>query len=401
MEVDVRAVRACVLVGILVVSACTGPDQTEVEGTLAIVNGTLIDGTGAEPVLDAVVVIEGDRIVAAGPSSAWTFPDNLEVIDAQGGTILPGLVDTHTHHLSRIRYDEVGAIEDRSISLYVELPLQAGVTTFRDAGSPYGFGADLAALRKDLAAWDGMLPNVVVGGPLLAMEGAVALERFAGQGASVANADEAAALTVSLLENGIDQIKIMIETDLFGSSSPSLGPGEVAAITDAAHERGARVFAHVSDADEARLALANGVDELTHWPGSDRIPDDVVTALAEQGVPVGTTFSIIQPYEGDVRRLLDAGVRIVVSTDAPGATAVTGIAGELYRMVEAGMTPMEAIVAATRDGAEAVGLGGDVGTIEVGRIADLVIIEGDPLENIATVSAVLVTVRAGVVAFEA
>lgn len=366
---------------------------------LVVRNGSLVNGTGEAPVKDAVVVVEDGLITAVGPESQVAVPENAQVVDAAGGTILPGLIDTHTHHLDRLLIED-GKVDEATARLFLVAVIRSGVTTYRDLGSQYADSASLSDMRAALAAMGDQAPTVVIAGPIIASEDNWAATQFPEQVTTVADASAAAATADRLLDAGVDQIKIMVENAEFtGNPTPSLTAEQIGAITDAIHARDGTVVAHVSDIAEAELALAHGADELTHWPGRDPLPDDLIEALAARPTPVGTTFTIAPAAEGDLRRLLDAGGMIVVSTDAPGAASPTAIATEMRRMVDAGMTPMETIVAATHDGAIALGLEDRIGTVEVGKTADIIVVAADPLADITAIANVTNVIVRGTLAF--
>lgn len=358
-------------------------------------NGTLIDGTGTTPVRDAVIVVEDGIVTAAGSAADVVVPTAAEVVDADGGTILPGLIDTHVHHLNELDLQD-GELDGIGVTMALANPLQAGVTTYRDLGSPYGDPASVDELRAALNRHGADAPTIVLSGPLLAAEGNYAVDGFPGQALAVADGAAAADSVTRLLDAGVDQIKLMVEHWEFRSEpTPSLTAEQIEAMTQTAHARNTRVVAHVSDIDEAWMALNGGADELTHWPGSQPLPDDLIAELAARNVPVGTTFSILTPAAGDVRRLLNAGGTIVLSSDAPGATSTLSIGRELERMVTAGMTPMEAIIASTSNAARAVELDDQVGTLTIGKHADVIIVDGDPLDDISAIANITTVLNDG------
>lgn len=366
------------------------------DSLIAIVNGTVIDGSGAEPISDGVVLIEDGSIVAVGLADEIEIPVAATVIDAAGGTVLPGLIDTHTHNLQNLDPEDL-AIDGAATKTYLTGPLRRGLTTFRDAGSSYGAARDLRALHAALAARGPSIPTVTLTGPILTVEGNGAF-RFGDQAISVA-AEGGAGATVELLANaGVDQIKVMVDDwSAIGAATPTLSPAMIEAVTVAAHERGLTVVAHAPTIEFARQALEAGADELTHWPGSEPLPDDLIAMIVSNEVPVGTTFGIIRPAEGDVRRILDAGGMVVLSTDAPGVMSSSTTHLELGRMVEHGMTPMEAIVASTAHAAVALELDDRIGTLAPGMVADVLVVDGDPLRSISDIASVLAVVKSGVI----
>ena len=364
---------------------------------LVIVNVTIITATGDDPIVDGVVVVEDGRITAVGPSSRTDVPDDAAVFDADGGYVMPGLIDTHTHLLNEIVLNGT-ELDGLRAGIHLETPLSTGLTTFRDVGSDYGDGSSLADLRTAWDNHDELLPTLVVAGPLITRGGSEFTRQFATQAATgVETPDQAAAVTDMLIDNGVDQIKIVIDENLRGIETVSLDADHVAAITTAAHARGIWVTAHVSTESEAWLALDNGVDGLAHWPGSEPLSDELIDAIAAAGAPVATTFEVIPAAHGDLRRMLDAGVRVVLGTDAPGAASAVAAWRELDAMVFAGASPMEAILASTRDAAYAVGLLDEIGTIEVGKTADLLVLTADPLADVTALSDVAVVIKHGVI----
>ena len=308
---------------------------------------------------------------------------------------MPGMVDTHTHQLNELRLDGT-TLEGLRASTHLELPLRTGLTTFRDLGSAYGDEAALEQLRAALAEHDTPIPTVVIAGPLITQSGSEALRLWPEQAIGVTGESEAAAATLDLINSGVDQIKVFIDEDLRGTATSSLGEVEIAAIVAAAHDHGMWVTAHVSTESEAWLALQNGVDGLAHWPGHGAISDEMIEALVAAGTPVATSFKVSPPAKGDLRRLLDAGVRVVLGTDAPGAGSAVATWRELDLMVQAGATPMEAIIASTRDAAYAVGLGDEIGTIEVGKRADLLLVGADPAQDVTVLSDLIAVIKDGV-----
>ncbi|MEK6256819.1 MAG: amidohydrolase family protein, partial [Chloroflexota bacterium] len=162
-------------------------------------------------------------------------------------------------------------------------------------------------------------------------------------------------------------------------------------------EEGVLVYAHAVDEGAAELAISNGVDGLVHWPGVNRVqPDELMQQLIHDQIPVITTFNFFIRTPEDVRRLLDAGGIIAMGSDAIGAFQQASLPFiEMNIMIEAGMTPMEVIIAATANSAEVVGLGDLVGTLEIGKMADIIVINGDPLTDFSVMPDVIIVIKGG------
>ena len=368
-------------------------DPNSTPGLIVIVNGTLIDGTGAEPIPNGVVVIENGVIVMVGDASEVEIPENAQVIDAMDGTILPGLIDTHTHLLNEIKLDE-GSIPSLTVNLFLTRTFRSGITTFRDAGSQIGLSIELGEFRDAIKALDNRSPRIVYAGPILAAPGGVAATFFSNNTLVVEDENAASQAVYSLSVNGVDAIKIYVDTEWQGDGYPNLTGEQIRTITDSAHQSGLPVFAHVTSEAEAWTAINNNADELTHWPGGDQLSQELIDVIVIQAIPVGSTFTFA-PYEGDVRRLLDAGGHILLSSDMPSTMSPAEVYKELELMVQYGMTPEEVIMASTSWAAMALGLEDQIGSIEVGKQADIIIVAGNPLDDIRVMRYVSVVLRGG------
>jgi imidazolonepropionase-like amidohydrolase len=370
--------------------AGTAPERApKAEQGFAIVNGTIIDGTGREPIPDGVVVVRGTSIVSVGRRAVIGVPNGATVVDARGGTILPGIINAHVHDAFRAKNLEAWAM--------------AGVTTVRDEGiKREGPLSEFLRLRRQFAAQPN-LARLVTAGRMIAPPGGYG-ELFVRSAAEAARAveDEAA--------QGVDQIKFSLE-DGYGPRGdlPVLPADAAAAVVAAAHARGKRVSAHVTEAAFLKQAMEAGADDLAHivW---DAVDDRVIAALAARGVPVTPTISVFDAYgagEGAVanlRRFARAGVTIALGTDYTdvpqnnfphfelGMTLY-----EMRRMADAGMTPMAILVAATRNSARACGLDRELGTLEAGKTADILVVAGNPLADIATLARVRAVVHNGAI----
>jgi imidazolonepropionase-like amidohydrolase len=390
--------------------------------TRVLTGATLIDGTGAAPVPDAAVVIDGDRIAAAGPRSAVTWPPDAEVVDVRGRTVIPGLIDAHDHLAShgyglatRWGLDEPASTAHLRTARVLAETLAMGYTTVRDAG-----GLD-AGFK--LAVEQGLIPGprLVLAVQIISPTGGIgdrvspSGHRAAGPGCcaaydpllpdSVANGPDAVRDVVrAMVAAGADVIK----TATTGGASSRVGHGpldaafsrpEMEALVAEAHALGRRVMCHALGGPGLRTALEAGVDSIEHGCYLDEDPT-LLGQMAVQGtffVPTLTVYVYhrespaphvreraiaLHPHHvASVRRALELDVPIAAGTDAGGHGHPRN-ALELEHLVEAGLTPMQALRAATQWAARCLGLEHEIGTVEAGRRADLVVVGGNPLDDV-------------------
>ncbi len=381
--------------------------------------GTLIDGTGAPPVRDALVTIEGGRIeaVTTGGSSG-SRPPGGEVIDASGLTVLPGLIDCRDH-LAFHGYDLArrwGLDEPRSAanlrtSAVARRVLESGYTAVRDAG---GLDAGFrVAMNDGLIVGPRLVLSLAIISPTGGLGDRVSPSGHAAAGSgdpslppSVADGIDSIRTTVrTMVRAGADQIKCATT----GGASSRAGHGprdseytleEMKALVDEAHALGRRVMCHALGGPGLRVAIEAGVDSIEHgcYLDEDR---ELIPMMAERGIFFVPTLLVYEyhrestaphvrerahalraHHQDSVARALEAGVKVVAGTDA-GGHGHPNNAAELALLVAAGLTPMQALQAATRRAAECLGLEAEIGTIEKGKWADLVLVEGDPLRDIA------------------
>ena len=377
----------------------------------AIINGTLVDGTGADGIEDAYVLIREGRIEAAGCcASQLRIPSGYEIIDAGGGTIMPGLIDGHVHITRAVINPDLVRFTTRVDEDALVPFVQAGFTTLRDVGTATVIMQSMKFLTDRLEKQQRKSPHIVWAGPLITAVGGypISVPRYAAGGQEVRSAEEAVALVDSLADQGARIIKLGLEKGYYADEGwPLLSLDEVRAIADRAHERGLLVTAHVTSLDEVRLALDGGVDNLAHTP-LESLTDELIAEMLRKGMGIVSTATIWNPDGAqiaaeNVKRFADAGGVVSIGTDFGCCDQVAGVEPYLYEMQflqQAGMTPMQLIVAATRNGALLANAGDATGSVEVGKEADIVILDGDPLADVNALRVVRIVIQDGRVVYE-
>ena len=439
-----------------VLAALAGLLAAAAASEVTFLGGTVIDGTGGPPTADARLVVSGERIVEVGPRPGGPRhgappPPGARVVDVAGKWIIPGLVDAHVHFFqSGGLYARPDIIDLRTRRPYAEETagvraglgetlaryLASGITAVVDVGGPmWNFAVREKARRTPMA------PRVAVAGPLLATFAPPQLTGDDPPIVRIRTADEARAEVRRQLALGPDLIKIW-----FVLPGPDIEPemGWVRAAIDEAHAGGARVVAHATQRRVARAVVAAGVDILAHGIDDGPIDDGLLALLKAKGVIYTTTLGVRAGYArvlggavglnaierrlGDPRAIasfadlarpprrapppFDAvagrnlgrvrahGITIAAGSDAGNIGTLHGPAlhRELALMVEGGgLTPLEALVAATQGGARVMGRSADLGTLEPGKLADMVILDSDPLADIRNTRRIFRVVKGGVV----
>jgi imidazolonepropionase-like amidohydrolase len=379
--------------------------------------GRLIDGTGAGPV-DAAIVVKDRQIAAVETrdySSDW--PAEAEIIDVSGMTILPGLIDCHDHLAMhgydlarRWGIDEPQTTRTLRTAKVLAETLAAGYTTIRDAG-----GLDAGFKR---AIEEGLIdgPRLVVSLVIISPIGGIG-DRVSPSGFSccvpndpllpdgvVNSLADVRPVVRRIVRAGADVIKCA--TTGGASSRPGHGPhdgafnlDEMQALVEEAHALDRRVICHALGGRGVRIAVEAGVDSIDHGCYLDEEPE-LLDRMAERGIFFVPTFAVYdyhrkspQPHvreraqaleehhAASLRRALAAGVKIAAGTDAGGHGHPPN-AIEIACLVKAGMTPLQALRAATGWAAECIGRRADLGTIERGKLGDLVVVDGDPLDDV-------------------
>jgi len=398
------------------------PESQEVNRHLkALVGGKLIEGTGKAPIEDAVVIIEGDRISNVGEADTATVPAGAEVIDVTDKTITPGLINCHTHFCLDGSPDPALALEQRSFTenvlvaaKHAEDTLRAGVTTVRDLGG--WEGVDLG-IKK--AINDGLIlgPRMLASGKLLCITGGTA--HFMGR--EVDGPDEVRKGAREQLKAGVDCLKVMATGGVLTAGtdpgSPQLTFEEMRAAVEEAENAGVITAAHAHGATGIKNAVRAGVDSIEHGFFLD---DEAIDLMLERGIyyvpTLATVYEVItkgpefgipafmvekaqrasDAHLDSFRRAREAGICIAAGND--GGTPFNladNLASELERMVAAGMSCVEALATAHCTAAELLRLDEQIGTVETGKLADLVVLDADPHADISAVRQVHMVIKAG------
>ena len=389
---------------------------------LVLKGGHLIDGSGAAPVAGATVVIDGNRITSVTSRNEGDFPADAEIIDCAGKTVLPGLIDCHDHMANhkydlahRWRLDEPQSVRHLRTAAVLKETLAAGYTTIRDAaGCDAGFkqaiaeglieGPRLVLSLSIISPYGGIGDAMSPAG--LALDDCCCIPGDPLLPPSVANgAGEVRQVVRRMVRAGADVIKCA--TTGGASSRPGHGPRDAAfnldemqALVDEAHALDRRVMCHALGGRGLDIAIEAGVNSIEHGSYLDDDPRHL-ERMAERGIFFVPTLLVYeyhrkspQPHVKEraialqehhvasIRRALALGVKVVAGTDA-GGHGHPANAGELECLVKSGMTPMQALQAGTGWAAECLGQEDEIGTVKRGTLADLVVVDGDPLADIA------------------
>ncbi len=396
---------------------------------IAIRAGKLIDGKSDRPISNALILVEGEKIVSITPGGS--APAGVEVIDLSHATVLPGLIDTHTHLLlqgdiTAQDYDEQllkESIPYRAIlaARNARLALEHGFTTLRDLETEGAMYADVD-VKTAIERGEVPGPRMQVATRAMAPTGMYPLSGYSWElemphGVQIVNGVESARLAVrEQVANGADWIKYYSDRRYyFGAdgvlhSWVNFTDEEARAIVDEAHRLGHRVAAHAIGSDGIAAALRAGADTIEHGDG---LTDELIAQLVQRNVywvPTVAVGAYVAPGRGGnwprmvesekaaFARALSKGVRIAFGTDAGGFDWTKfPQAREFKYYVDYGMTPLQAIRTATTVAADLLGWGDRVGSVEPGKLADLIAVSGDPLTDITELERVKFVMKGGTV----
>ncbi len=422
--------------------------------------GTLFDGTGADPVPNAVVLVEGDRIRAVGPASEVTIPATAARVDVKGRWLVPGLVDAHVHFFqSGGLHARPDVVDLRGVKPYAdelaELKantettlrryLASGITAVVDVGGPY-WNFELRNRNKNNL----FAPLIAVAGPLISTVSRPQLDLGDPPIVRAENPEAARKMVRKQLTHKPDLIKVWF---IVNKDNPiPRGLALLKAVIAESHAAGVRVAVHATQLEAARASVLAGADVLVHSVWDTRVDDAFVRLLVDKRVLYVPTLLVVQGYAavlgdgqsriaaevrfgdpaaagswqeravlndlvpraGVARRtarwhktrplmnhnlkvLQDAGALIAAGTDAGNIGTLHGpsIHRELAAMVAAGMTPRQALVSATSVGARVFAEKPDFGTLTVGKRADMLVVDGDPLADIGRLADPWLVVKGG------
>jgi imidazolonepropionase-like amidohydrolase len=418
--------------------------------TLALVGGMLLTGYEMPPIHHAAVIIEGNKIVAAGPFSEVKIPPDAAVVDTSGRTMLPGLIETHGHLvvLGHGAYETWfpwiaahggDAMLNKVMEISARQLLMAGVTTTVDLGAPL---KPILSIRDRINKGEVVGTRVLASGPWLSRGAGGAMQEGFG-GVNITSAEEAGRKVDELAKAGVDHIK----------AHAGLTLEDYKAIVAAAHKNRIRVYSHVYAERDVRNALEAGVDVLQHVGSAGTAPPyskELITDIVNAGRPVVVTaahrawiyedtaafperlqdpelkkafgpeiYAEVQSSlrnwwslgyfqrtdremlfrERGVKQFIESGAVMGMGTDSgtPMNFHSEALWREIKVHVDMGMSPSRAIAAATRVNAQAIGKGRELGSIEPGKIADIIVVNGNPNFDITALSHVEIVVKDGIV----
>jgi imidazolonepropionase-like amidohydrolase len=423
----VAGVLAAVIIFIAYCVACCGALLAQSSGPVAVHAGHVLDVKTGKMLTDQVILIESGQIVSSGAPSEVKVPAGAARIELPNATVLPGLIDAHTHLTMdpKFGYDSLAISIPREALIGAKnarATLLAGFTTVRNVGAT---GYTDIALRDAINAGDVPGPRMLASGPALGITGGHCDNNMLpSEYHDVAEgvADGIAAVQHKVRENikyGADVIKICATGGVLSlGDNPQASQytlEEMKAIVADAHRLGRKVAAHAHGAEGIRWAAEAGVDSIEH---GSYIDDAAIAAMKEHGTYLVPTLylgdwalanaeathlplpllakahDVIPAARKNIAHAFASGVKVAFGTDA--AVYPHGMnAHEFAVMVKLGLTPLQAIQAATVNAADLLGWSGKVGTLEPGAWADIVAVDGDPIKDVTTLERVKFVMKGG------
>jgi len=399
---------------------------------ITLTNGILIDGTGRKPTECSNIVIDGNRIIKVNSKEAC--PKDAAVIDLNSMTVLPGLIDCHLH-LGGIVKDEPGQAMGK-VSLWNmasffwdymrdykhrrQLAIRNGVTSIRSAGDHF---PHIINLRDKINCRKLKGPRIFTPGPIFtATGGHPAGTIYKGNKYIVEHAtrqvddsDAAREEVKTLVKAGVDCVKVVYgDVDPMDVSHkvPKLSLEILESIVDEAHKQSLRTMVHTGNIEDTFDAVSIGTDSIEHGllPGTIdyECPSELIDKMLAKETYYVPTMATAWAYKEQypelfealkvtVKRLFDAGVKIGLGTDAgaPGVVIGKAVHKELQLLVESGIDNLSAITIGTKKSAENLGRGNDLGTVEEGKLADIIVVDGNPLLAIGDTRRIKLVIKDG------
>lgn len=375
---------------------------------IGIHNGMIIDGNG-EILLDSAIIIE-DGIIKVIDNQDVCNHYFDRIINAKGLTILPGFINTHAH--TGFKY--INNVHCKGFQEeYLIACINEGITTIRDEGMFTDDTLEDVVYAKRLIESNNMYPRIVTTGKFF-----TAPKGYGGQAPiEIETIDEVAVKIEELLGLGIDMVKTVLEDGLDPSTYglPKLSDELLKEICIKAHDKGVKVSAHVTQSHNLKRLIDAGIDDAAHMVYDD-LSDELINEMVHKNVFVIPTLTVskmisdkygapvFESTKQNVLRFVEAGGNIALGDDFIEEESPWYRLGmpklELQLLKEAGLTNMQIIIAATKNGAIVCGLDNEIGTIESGKRADLLLIEGNPLENIEYIYNVRMVIKDGCIIVE-
>jgi imidazolonepropionase-like amidohydrolase len=420
-----------VLLGVSLLAAA----PSGAEDVTAIRAGVLIDGKSSASRRDQVIVVRGHRIEAVGDAASTRIPDGARVVDLSRATVLPGLIDCHTHIFLQGEDPAEGGYDAQLLKQGIAFravragvaarrALEQGFTTIRDVETE-GAGYGDVGIKQAIDGGYIPGPRMFVVTRAISTTGGYPLEGYAPEvvvpkGAQLVDGPvEARKAAREQLDHGADWLKLYVThrswVDKQGNlvSQPTFTLEEIKAIVDEAHGWGKKVACHAYNGVGLHRGLDGGCDSIEHGLELD---DAAIAQMLKQGTWLVPTMNVYYDHwapEGtpqgtldrkraavhgpSLRKAVQAGVKIAFGTDVGGFSWSDPIAAEFPRLVEFGMTPMGAIQSATSKAAELLGMTGETGVIAPGAYADVVAVSGDPLQDVKVLEHVGFVMKDGAV----
>src|SRR5437867_207334 len=429
-EVDMRNLASCFFGVCLTIAASS---QTPAQQITIIRAGTLINGKSDQPRHDQVIVIHGNRIDSVSDAGSTKIPGGANVIDLSKATVLPGLIDSHTHIFLQGEEPSQGGYDDNILrqgialraaraTVSVRRALEQGFTTLRDLETE-GAGYGDVEIKQAIEAGYIPGPRLFVATRAISTTGGYPLEGYAPEldmpkGAQLIDGPvEARKAAREQLDHGADWIKVyMTHRSWIGRngelvSQPTLTVEELKAVVDETHGWGKKVACHAYGGIGLHRALDGGCDSIEH--GLD-LDDAAIAQMLKQGTWYCPTLSVYYTdwapadtpagqrdrkraavHGPSFQKALKSGVKIVFGTDMGGIPWTEPIAQEFPRMVELGMSPTDAIKSATSRPADMLDMSGQIVLIAPGAYADVIAVDGDPLRDIKVLENVHFVMKGG------